>query len=315
MRGDDGPKGARSTRSIRFTPTCVGTTSESLEHLQRTAVHPHVRGDDRLQRNGLRRANGSPPRAWGRPHPFYRWRTPHRFTPTCVGTTAAAATRRCCGTVHPHVRGDDVLMHPHVRVRARFTPTCVGTTAVPVRTETRRVGSPPRAWGRRSRMRAYISSPLVHPRVRGDDDRDGTGRGRCYGSPPRAWGRRSRRRVASGLGRFTPTCVGTTYCEGACFQAPSRFTPTCVGTTTCGWACRSRRPVHPHVRGDDANDDYLFRQGDGSPPRAWGRPTPARSRPVAASVHPHVRGDDEHHQPISCRNERFTPTCVGTTLT
>src|SRR5262249_28782082 len=49
------------------------------------------------------------PRAWGR-----RLRTPGpppapRFTPTCVGTTEISDAFNTSKTVHPHVRGDDMV--------------------------------------------------------------------------------------------------------------------------------------------------------------------------------------------------------------
>src|SRR5690606_17895986 len=92
----------------------------------------------------------------------------HRFTPTCVGTTAPRARQQKWRTVHPHVRGDDVraqalrtgfggspprawgrhaltIVHGNAE---RFTPTCVGTT---------------------SARRMRDGSATVHPHVRGDD--------------------------------------------------------------------------------------------------------------------------------------------------
>src|SRR5690606_18931229 len=111
---------------------------------------------------------GSPPRAWGRPKRAFAPKPDTRFTPTCVGTTRERAYTEWGRPVHPHVRGDDVLL--------AFEPT-------------RAAGSPPRAWGRqvdtvttyprvrftptcvgttRTRSRCRCSAS-VHPHVRGDD--------------------------------------------------------------------------------------------------------------------------------------------------
>ncbi len=73
-----------------------------------------------------------------------------------------------------------------------------------------------------------------------------------------------------------------------------RFTPTCVGNTPAPPCSAHIRPVHPHMRGE-----YLFRTPlpgalIGSPPHAWG----------IRSHYPHLRPW-----------YRFTPTCVGNTLT
>ncbi len=299
------------TRVVRFTPTCVGTTSWS----------------------GLncRISFGSPPRAWGRRLGRLNDLTWRRFTPTCVGTTScsrASASSRftptCVGTtvpcapssqrgaVHPHVRGDD-------------GKTC--------RTATCWSGSPPRAWGRHDRPHAHVrrerftptcvgtttTSPApsapspVHPHVRGDDVFARTS-GRCMaGSPPRAWGRhvlQGRDRIWR---RFTPTCVGTT-CSSSLDDGQNmsgspprawgrlvvrralgdraRFTPTCVGTTCRVPARLGQTSVHPHVRGDDLRCMRRTKACSGSPPRAWGR-----------------RGLRRLGHALS----RFTPTCVGTT--
>jgi hypothetical protein len=52
--------------SLRFTPTCVGTTLRHQRRRVRPSVHPHVRGDDTAEQVWAAIAHGSPPRAWGR---------------------------------------------------------------------------------------------------------------------------------------------------------------------------------------------------------------------------------------------------------
>ena len=94
-------------------------------------------------------------------------------------------------------------------------------------------------------------------------------------------------------------------------------------------------PVHPHVRGDDETPRLAaarlrgspprawgrLRRGkvnggkDGSPPRAWGRRTRISRQLAPSPVHPHVRGDDGRREVRRRDDRRFTPTCVGTTLT
>ena len=159
--------------SLRFTPTCVGTTVSLHSARTSRTVHPHVRGDDR--RPGARSPvhTGSPPRAWGRRPGGQTRRKRNRFTPTCVGTTMVFRGRKSVPPVHPHVRGDDLMLDAVGRVVA---------------------GSPPRAWGRR------------RPPYRLNE---------TTGSPPRAWGRRKRLGEAAKIGRFTPTCVGTTLTKPA----------------------------------------------------------------------------------------------------
>src|SRR5581483_1716341 len=110
--------------------------------------------------------------------------------------------------VHPHVRGDGVPSSPRATAGS---------------------GSPPRAWGRRGRVRAPgrlrrftptcvgtapapaapRPAPAVHPHVRGDGVCYANGTAPAAGSPPRAWGRHFDTPKGCETLRFTPTCVGT----------------------------------------------------------------------------------------------------------
>ncbi len=192
---------------------------------------------------------GSPPRAWGQL--FSKWIlfANHRFTPTCVGTTKKGTLGIGYQTVHPHVRGDNLLRPGAYRVKdgspprawgqrklknivhpsCRFTPTCVGTTL------------------HREKIK---SAQAVHPHVRGDNVSFPEMRDAGWGSPPRAWGQRF------GIGPF--------YQE-------ARFTPTCVGTTKTSSLSALTTTVHPHVRGDNQQPGLWMFSKVGSPPRAWGQ--------------------------------------------
>ena len=235
---------------IRFTPTCVGTTSLEASYIRCLPVHPHVCGDNHKRSRGATLKPGSPPRVWGQRPPYCNQHTPLRFTPTCVGTTVCAVRYSGCYSVHPHVCGDnkrDVADRiwadgspPRVwgqrsysskpLGRKRFTPTCVGTTTHQVIT---------------------IRLTAVHPHVCGDNVPYLPEIVGLTGSPPRVWGQPRRWRLK---------------------RAATRFTPTCVGTTPCCLLPISSAAVHPHVCGDN-----LFRSGRGlgrfgSPPRVWGQP-------------------------------------------
>ncbi len=113
-----------------------------------------------------------------------------RFTPTCVGNTAACGTSPTASAVHPHVRGE----YP-------TAPTCTALAN----------GSPPRAWGIPGRRLGARPRRTVHPHVRGEYSVMAVASLRPYGSPPRAWG------IRGGVGAgcrwvgFTPTCVGNTH--------------------------------------------------------------------------------------------------------
>ena len=152
-------------------------------------VHPHLCGEDAAELWGSKINPGSPPRVWGRLFPALRGMALKRFTPTCVGKTAAACAAAALTAVHPHLCGEDTwatstnagvvgspppvwgrrLQERGDIGRSRFTPTCVGKTL-------RNSGAP--------------KSIPVHPHLCGEDiyyswtDWAGTG------SPPPVWGRR-----------------------------------------------------------------------------------------------------------------------------
>ena len=297
----------------------------------RSSVHPHVRGDDGLPWVRSRPSFGPPPRAWGRHGAGRRAERRQRSTPTCVGMTTCPAPSATAQAVHPHLRGDDAY---------RVWSFAGG------------FGPSPRAWGRRSLVTvqgvSQRSTPTcvgttdareptasvmpVHPHVRGDDATVQTKTSTLNGPRPRAWGR----------ARDTDDHADE-----------ERSTPTCVGTTPRGAHVAPGRPVHPHVRGDEATTAESTSERNGPPPRAWGRhdrgaqrPLRPRSTPTCVgttsaprsassvrSVHPHVRGDDwwmrsmsgtisgppprawgrRHHVNRRHIRLRSTPTCVGTT--
>ncbi len=74
-----------------------------------------------------------------------------------------------------------------------------------------------------------------------------------------------------------------------------RFTPTCVGQTVMSRVPAWNHPVHPHVRGADGETDD------------------EKKRHLL--VHPHVRGADDPDGVEASVDQRFTPTCVGQTIT
>ncbi len=81
--------GVSQEAAVRFTPACVGTIFAGVVATIPSSVHPRVRGDDVAYRWKRMKANGSPPRAWGRFLGVYRRLHLARFTPACVGTMPA----------------------------------------------------------------------------------------------------------------------------------------------------------------------------------------------------------------------------------
>ena len=116
----------RITDMPRFTPTGVGTMWLICCTNHLPSVHPHGRGDNWCRILQLLATVGSPPRAWGQSLRAPPHSSPHRFTPTGVGTMNRPPRESTSRTVHPHGRGDN--NERRADSSARY-------------------GSPPRAWG------------------------------------------------------------------------------------------------------------------------------------------------------------------------
>ena len=172
----------------RFTPTCVGTIFYDTGEDAARTVHPHMRGDNWFAKGCTMRTDGSPPHAWGQCKANANPKQNRRFTPTCVGTMFEPLMVYQCGSVHPHMRGDNVRRGAVPGQRCRFTPTCVGTIDLGIR---------------------HDSAPPVHPHMRGDNGTGCIPAASSTGSPPHAWGQCPAGSVYDNVGRFTPTCVGT----------------------------------------------------------------------------------------------------------
>ena len=169
-----------------------------------------MRGEDSSDPDKATYYSETPPRAWGRQTLLASEHELNRNTPTCVGKTAASESRMVLERKHPHVRGEDLHQG---------------------RLSVRKVETPPRAWGRRSRCLYGIpwirNTPTCvgktikkakvkahdekHPHVRGEDQRSKNGAGARKETPPRAWGRRPPTTLCKEQDRNTPTCVGKTY--------------------------------------------------------------------------------------------------------
>jgi len=171
-----------------------------------------------------------------------------RFIPTCVGSIPGSEAQDTLPAVHPHMRGEHVVVaasvacecgsSPHAwgafrprpasRRIPRFIPTCVGSMV----------------------SRAATPAPAsVHPHMRGEHLGQRHARRCQLGSSPHAWGAYSPRTRAGVRTRFIPTCVGS--------MAASRVARFC-------------RAVHPHMRGEHVADPGLAPGRGGSSPHAWG---------------------------------------------
>ena len=163
MRGADVHIAASVTSGLRFIPTCVGQITPTALHRYPASVHPHMRGADwalrarcvrpRTVHPHMRGADaytaeqfasdgGSSPHALGRYLLGVVHRRHFRFIPTCVGQMRLPAGQASMHSVHPHMRGADLI--------SGINPNVV-------------FGSSPHAWGRWTQRDAYIVCPRFIP--------------------------------------------------------------------------------------------------------------------------------------------------------
>ncbi len=234
---------------------------------------------------------GSPPRVWGIRKGKSAVRIKVRFTPTCVGNTLPLLDGISAHPVHPHVCGE----YGNFRLCHRAI-----------------IGSPPRVWGirwhRRRRHHRFRFTPTcvgntfdcphptrdapVHPHVCGEYGYSSFRFISVSGSPPRVWGIPLQQKPIMPPIRFTPTCVGNTV------RRPFSSSSAPVHPHVCGEYLAEMDmsgpvTVHPHVCGEYSTRFRMWLAGGGSPPRVWGI-LECTTRTI--------------------RPSRFTPTCVGNTL-
>ncbi len=94
----------------RFIPTSVGNTGSTSPGHVATTVHPHVRGEHGNRVLSQVLAAGSSPRPWGTHQVNVRCVLWCRFIPTSVGNTGDINELARELPVHPHVRGEHLII-------------------------------------------------------------------------------------------------------------------------------------------------------------------------------------------------------------
>ena len=117
---------SRSGRCAGTPPPAWGQRLLTRVFRSLKTVHPHSRGDNCGSSDGLRGFLGTPPLAWGQQRVLDDVSGARRYTPTRVGTTKSATQFCDRFSVHPHSRGDNLVISHG---------------------KTKRLGTPPLAWG------------------------------------------------------------------------------------------------------------------------------------------------------------------------
>ena len=192
---------------IRFIPTCVGNIARTKKARFGVPVHPHLRGEHRVEVGiGIYEFGSSPP-AWGTFWRITLLAVLSRFIPTCVGNIVQSPGFSICFPVHPHLRGEHIAKTKTRKIAIgssppawgtyqehlisgkflRFIPTCVGNIST-----------------------VHIASWFspVHPHLRGEHLWFSPFIYLPPGSSPPAWGTYQNDWSELQRSRFIPTCVG-----------------------------------------------------------------------------------------------------------
>ena len=270
-------------------PLARGTRANTRAKPGSSSVHPHSRGEHLLIERIVIVNGGSSPLARGTLNAYGSADIHPRFIPTRAGNTCATNTTHPPSAVHPHSRGEHLLITSCARSCPGSSPLARGTRRTHRHLPPGRRFIPTRAGNTPYRVQSARAS-AVHPHSRGE-----------HGSQPR---------VLVAEGGSSPLARGTRVFT---LDHPviNRFIPTRAGNTNYANPHNCLCPVHPHSRGEHIwpSDDHD--QCAGSSPLARGTRDPlrrndlqvrfiptragnTRSRRLArtrSTVHPHSRGE------------------------
>ena len=172
--------------------------------------HPHERGEDVILRRLVADQEETPPRAWGRLFHFSDSVFEAGNTPTSVGKTILRHESGFVLEKHPHVRGEDLMMHLRRRGELETPPRAWGRRSykqlVPVA-----VGTTPTSVGKTQKTPLRTNGTQNQPHERGEDILLCLFHIDEVEPPPRAWGRRINAQTQYAKCRTTPTGVGKTH--------------------------------------------------------------------------------------------------------
>ena len=109
----------------------MGNTCVKAAAWSSTPVHPHARGEHDGEAYHAYMADGSSPRPWGTPGLQHAAGVHHRFIPTPVGNTCSTHAQPRLMSVHPHARGEHVLLNVSFMYRVGSSPRPWGTLESP----------------------------------------------------------------------------------------------------------------------------------------------------------------------------------------
>ena len=175
-------------------------------------VHPHARGEQIPINHISGRNRGSSPRPWGTDGYAEPEDLPLRFIPTPVGNSSSGGVAASNKSVHPHARGEQVLI---TRISSHVTgssprPWGTGLVVIDKRLPERFIPTPVGNSVLKERSASIIT---VHPHARGEQLPTDYAPPHKPGSSPRPWGTAPLRKCVRVVERFIPTPVGNRHVQ------------------------------------------------------------------------------------------------------
>ena len=233
---------------LRFIPACAGNACFSRLAALNVTVHPRMRGERVVLRDGLSLLDGSSPHARGTREPVPGGDHPNRFIPACAGNAHLANFRCRIDTVHPRMRGERTVVSRSTRAAVGSSPHARGTQR-----HRRLLGLwrrfIPACAGNAVWLNAAPTRPTVHPRMCGE---------RLTASITS--------RVASGS---SPHVRGTQLRQLAPHHG-QRFIPACAGNARSAAGRQGCLTVHPRMCGERTSNAARMYSSDGSSPHVRG---------------------------------------------
>ena len=235
-----------------------------------------------------------------------------RFIPAGAGNTHFGFRHHTTSPVHPRGRGEHGGSWAASLCSSGSSPRARGTQARK-RRRPHFLRFIPAGAGNTTAIQFPRASRAVHPRGRGEHNRDVAVKLAENGSSPRARG---------------------THDPAGHVELDCRFIPAGAGNTRPFWTPRSSFPVHPRGRGEHATSICALNSSVGSSPRARGTQalfgagmlqgrfipagagnTPSAPRPIRVrSVHPRGRGEHGTNTPRASRPIGSSPRARGTPI-
>ena len=199
----------------RITPACAGKTGCCIYRKAFAEDHPRVCGENCCTLSETSFAIGSPPRVRGKLEIPRRAHPRPGITPACAGKTFFPYDAKVLDWDHPRVCGENLPLPVHL-TPYRGSPPRVRGKLYNGRVVTLRARITPACAGKTHRKEFFMKRIQDHPRVCGENTKNGTEVTNCKGSPPRVRGKRNMLEFPIGLFRITPACAGKT--ENRCIR-------------------------------------------------------------------------------------------------